>query len=133
MRSQHCIWSLGTARYVIRVFFEFGSTADIGSYVADSVAPANIVINAPAGTKFSGSSVYVERAGNVDAGASGNYVTGTQRHTFRIDWNIADDSDLTQVDLEKYAYLGLPANSVKGQKLPGHAVGTIRDGADYEP
>jgi len=112
--------------------FRFGSTAGIESYVADSVDPANIVINAPAGTKFSGSSVYVERAGNVGAGQSGNYVTGTQRHTFRIDWNIADDSDLTQVDLDKYSYLGLPANSVKGQKLPGHEVGTIRDGAEYE-
>ena len=113
--------------------FRFGSTAGIGAYTADSVDPANIVINAPAGTKFSGSSVYVERAGYVGAGVSGNYVTGTQRHTFRIDWNIADDSALTQVDLDKYSYLGLPANSVKGQKLPGHAVGTIRDGADYEP
>ena len=112
--------------------FRFGSTANIESYVADSVNPANIVINAPAGTKFSGSSVYVGRAGNVGAGQSGNYVTGTQRHTFRIDWNIADDSALTQVDLDKYSYLGLPANSVKGQKLPGHEVGTIRDGAEYE-
>ena len=73
----------------------------------------------------------MERASNVSAWQSGNYVTGTQRHTFRIDWNIADDSDLTQVYLEKYAYLDLPANSVKGQKLPGHEVGTIRDGADY--
>ena len=113
--------------------FGFGSTAYIGPYNADSVAPANIVINAPAGTKFSGPSVYVERAGSVSAWSSGNYVTGTQRHTFRIDWNIADDSALTQVYLDKYSYLGLPANSVKGQKLPGHEVGTIRDGADYEP
>lgn len=112
--------------------FRFGSTAGMYAYGADSVDPANIVINAPAGTKFSGSSVYVERAGYVGAGQSGNYVTGTQRHTFRIDWNIADDSALTQVDLDKYSYLGLPANSVKGQKLPGHAVGVIRDGADYE-
>ena len=112
--------------------FRFGSTANIGSYVADSIDPANIVINAPAGTKFSGSSVYVERAGYVDSWNSANYVTGTQRHTFRIDWNIADDSALTQVDLDKYSYLGLPANSVKGQKLPGHEVGTIRDGAEYE-
>jgi len=112
--------------------FRFGSTAGIESYVADSVDPANIVINAPAGTKFSGSSVSVDRGGSVVAGVSGNYVTGTQRHTFRIDWNIADDSALTQVDLDKYSYLGLPANSVKGQKLPGHEVGTIRDGADYE-
>ena len=113
--------------------FSFGPTADMEAYLADSVDPANIVINAPAGTKFSGPSVYVERAGNVGAGVSGNYVTGTQRHTFRIDWNIADDSALTQVYLDKYSYLDLPANSVKGQKLPGHAVGTIRDGADYEP
>ena len=112
--------------------FRFGSTANIESYIADSVNPANIVINAPAGTKFSGSSVYVERSGYIGAGQSGNYVTGTQRHTFRIDWNIADDSALTQVDLDKYSYLGLPANSVKGQKLPGHEVGTIRDGAEYE-
>ena len=113
--------------------FRFGSMANIEAYVADSVDPANIVVNAPAGTKFSGSSVYVERAGNVSAWQSANYVTGTKRHTFRIDWNIADDSALTQVDLDKYSYLDLPANSVKGQKLPGHAVGTIRDGADYEP
>ena len=112
--------------------FRFGSMANIRPYIADSVDPANIVINAPAGTKFSGSSVYVERSGNVSAGQSVNYVTGTKRHTFRIDWNIADDSALTQVDLDKYSYLGLPANSVKGQKLPGHEVGTIRDGADYE-
>lgn len=113
--------------------FRFGSTAGIHAYGADSVDPANIVINAPAGTKFSGSSVYVERAGSVGAGQSANYVTGTQRQTFRIDWNIADDSALTQVDLDKYSYLSLPANSVKGQKLPGHEVGTIRDGADYNP
>ena len=113
--------------------FRFGSMANIGVYVADSVDPANIVINAPAGTKFSGSSVYVNRAGNVSAWQSSNYVTGTKRQIFRIDWNIADDSALTQVDLDKYSYLDLPANSVKGQKLPGHAVGTIRDGADYEP
>ena len=112
--------------------FMFGSTANIGSYHADSVDPANIVINAPAGTKFSGSSVYVEHAGYVDAWQSSSYVTGTKRHTFRIDWNIADDSALTQVDLDKYSYLGLPANSVKGQKLPGHEVGIIRDGAEYE-
>ena len=112
--------------------FRFGSIANIESYAADSVDPANIVINAPAGTKFSGSSVYVDRAGYVDAWQSGNYVTGTKRHIFRIDWNIADDSALTQVDLDKYSYLGLPANSVKGQKLPGHEVGTIRDGAEYE-
>lgn len=112
--------------------FRFGSTAGMEFYAADSVDPANIVINAPAGTKFSGSSVYVERAGSVGAGQSSNYAIGTQRHTFRIDWNIADDSALTQVDLEKYSYLGLPANSVKGQKLPGHEVGTIRDGAEYE-
>jgi len=113
--------------------FRFGSTASMGAYLADSVDLANIVINAPAGTQFSGSSVYVERAGNVEVGQSANYVTGTKRHTFRIDWNIADDSALTQVYLDKYSYLGLPANSVKGQKLPGHEVGTIRDGADYEP
>lgn len=112
--------------------FGFGATAYIYNYLADSVDPANIVINAPAGTKFSGSSVYVDRAGNVGAGWSTNYVTGTQRHTFRIDWNIADDSALTQVYLDKYSYLGLPANPVKGQELPGHDVGTIRDGADYE-
>ena len=112
--------------------FRFGSIANIESYAADSVDPANIVINAPAGTKFSGSSVYVDRAGYVDAWQSSNYVTGTKRHIFRIDWNIADDSALTQVDLDKYSYLGLPANSVKGQKLPGHEVGTIRDGAEYE-
>lgn len=112
--------------------FRFGSTANIGPYAADSVDPANIVINAPAGTKFSGSSVHVERAGYVEASQSANYATGTKRHIFRIDWNIADDSALTQVDLDKYSYLGLPANSVKGQKLPGHEVGTIRDGADYE-
>ena len=113
--------------------FNFGSIAGIRSYMADSVDSANIVINAPAGTKFSGSSVYVDRAGNVGAWQSSNYVTGTKRQIFRIDWNIADDSALTQVDLDKYSYLYLPANSVKGQKLPGHAVGTIRDGAEYEP
>lgn len=112
--------------------FRFGSTANIEYYVADSVDPANIVINAPAGTKFSGSSVCVERAGYVYAWQSSNYVTGTKRHTFRIDWNIADDSALTQVDLDKYSYLGLPANSVKGQTLPGHEVGAIRGGAEYE-
>lgn len=113
--------------------FRFGSAAALSAYIADSVDPANIVINAPAGTKFSGSSVCVERAGSVTAWMSANYATGATRHTFRIDWNIADDSALTQVDLEKYSYLDLPANSVKGQKLPGHEVGTIRDGADYEP
>lgn len=91
----------------------------------------NLVINAPAGTKIVGEAIRVGRCGDVSLFSASNIHDGI-RENFLIDWNIADDSDLVQVLLHKYAYLGIRKNADKGQALPGSSVGTVSDGADYE-
>lgn len=91
----------------------------------------NLVINAPAGTKIIGEAIRVGRSGSVSLFSASNIHDGI-REKFWIDWNIADDSELSQVLLHKYAYLGLRKNAGKGQALPGSSVGTVADGADYE-
>ena len=48
-----------------------------------------------------------------------------------FDWDIADDSGTTQVDLGKFAALTLYKNPGKGQALPGSSVGNVPDLADY--
>lgn len=91
----------------------------------------NLVINAPAGTKIIGEAIRVGRGGDVSLFSASNIHDGI-REKFWIDWNIADDSELSQVLLHKYAYLGIRKNAAKGQALPGSSVGTVSDGADYE-
>ena len=48
-----------------------------------------------------------------------------------FDWDIADDSGTSQVDLGKFAYLELYKNPGKGQALPGSSVGNVPELANY--
>ena len=48
-----------------------------------------------------------------------------------FDWDIADDSGTSQVDLGKFASLTLYKNPGKGQALPGSSVGNVPDLAEY--
>ena len=108
----------------------FSDRSALSAMTKDSSDP-NLVINAPAGTKIVGEAIRVERSNSVSLYNAANVHDGI-RERFFIDWNIADDSELRQVYLHKYAYLGLRKNPAKGQALPGSSVGTIADGADYD-
>ena len=108
----------------------FSDRSAFSAMAKDSSDP-NLVINAPTGTKIVGEAIRVERSNSVGQYDAANVHDGI-RERFLIDWNIADDSELRQVYLHKYAYLGLRKNPAKGQALPGSSVGTIADGADYD-
>ena len=108
----------------------FSDRSAFSAMTKDSSDP-NLVINAPTGTKIVGEAIRVERSNSVGQYDAANVHDGI-RERFLIDWNIADDSELRQVYLHKYAYLGLRKNPAKGQALPGSSVGTIADGADYD-
>ena len=108
----------------------FSDRSAFSAMAKDSSDP-NLVINAPTGTKIVGEAIRVERSNSVGQYDAANVHDGI-RERFLIDWNIADDSELRQVYLHKYAYLGLRKNPAKGRALPGSSVGTIADGADYD-
>lgn len=108
----------------------FSDRSAFSAMTKDSSDP-NLVINAPAGTKIVGEAIRVDRSNSVAQYDAANVHDGI-RERFLIDWNIADDSELRQVYLHKYAYLGLRKNPAKGRALPGSSVGTIADGADYD-
>lgn len=108
----------------------FSDRSAFSAMAKDSSDP-NLVINAPAGTKIVGEAIRVDRSNSVAQYDAANVHDGI-RERFLIDWNIADDSELRQVYLHKYAYLGLRKNPAKGRALPGSSVGTIADGADYD-
>ena len=108
----------------------FSERSAFSAMTKDSSDP-NLVINAPAGTKIVGEAIRVDRSNSVAIYDAANVHDGI-RERFLIDWNIADDSELRQVYLHKYAYLGLRKNPAKGRALPGSSVGTIADGADYD-
>lgn len=59
------------------------------------------------------------------------HTPGYQHHKMYFDWDIADDSGTTQVDLGKFAELQLFKNPDKGQALPGSSVGNVPDLAEY--
>ena len=118
----------GTTIYSYCICFSDRST--FSAMAKDSSDP-NLVINAPAGTKIVGEAIRVDRSNSVAQYDAANVHDGI-RERFLIDWNIADDSELRQVYLHKYAYLGLRKNPAKGRALPGSSVGTIADGADYD-
>ena len=108
----------------------FSDRSAFSAMAKDSSDP-NLVINAPTGTKIVGEAIRVDRSNSVAQYDAANVHDGI-RERFLIDWNIADDSELRQVYLHKYAYLGLRKNPAKGQALPGSSVGTIAEGADYD-
>lgn len=108
----------------------FSDRSDFSAMSKYSSDP-NLVINAPAGTKIIGSAIRVGRNNAVSLFSASNIHDGI-REKFWIDWNIADDSELSQVFMHKYSGLGLRKNAAKGQALPGSSVGYLDTGADYD-
>ena len=92
---------------------------------ADDNTPV-VKIVSPAGTKISGSVITL---GRFTSTALLN--TPYPNYKLYFDWDIADDSELTQVDLGKFASLAVRKNPDKGVALPGHAVGNVPELADY--
>lgn len=119
----------GTTHAETSACLSFFGTSNFSPFEKNSADP-NLVLNAPAGTKMKGRVIRVYRCGDVEAYNAGNIHDGI-RERLLVDWNIADDSELTQVDLHNYSYLRLPKNTSKGQALPGSSVGSIGTGAEY--
>lgn len=108
---------------------KFYGTSNFSWNIKNSSDP-NIVFNAPAGTKMKGSVIALTRCNEVSMPNAANIHDGI-RESFLVDWNIADDSSLTQVTLAGYSSLTGRKNPSKGQVLPGSSVGTLLTGAEY--
>lgn len=112
-----------TCRNVLRILDQ--------SYIATTSVDADRVpairINAPSGTKLIGPVINTSRFTNVASFTGANY----PHYPWFFDWGIADNSELTQVDLGRFAYLGLKKNPNAGVALPGHAVGNVPELAEY--
>ena len=119
----------GTTMPSYHACLSFYGSSGFSNFVKDSPDP-NIVFNAPVGTKLKCSAIAVGRGGDVETIYASNIHDGI-RERFLIDWNIADDSELTQINLYKYSSLRIPKNTSKGQALPGSSVGSIGTGAEY--
>ena len=87
---------------------------------------AAIKIVSPSGTKHTGSVLSLDRFTRA-------YLLTTPWPHYKLyfDWDIADNSGTTQVDLGKFALLELYKNPGKGQALPGSSVGNVPDLAEY--
>lgn len=105
--------------------FRFDGEAGFGVMGADDNTPA-VKIVSPAGTKISGSVISLGRFASTSL-----LHTPYPNYKLYFDWDIADDSELTQVDLGKFASLIVRKNPDKGVALPGHAVGSVPELADY--
>ena len=104
--------------------FYFNSEG-FGTMGADDNTPV-VKIVSPAGTKISGSVISLGRFASTEL-ANTPYPT----HKVYFDWDIADDSELTQVNLGKFASLTVRKNPDKGVALPGHAAGNVPELANY--
>ena len=93
-------------------------------YAPGSMAAIKIV--SPSGTKHTGPVLYLDRFASTAMRA-----TPSDHYKMYFDWDIADDSGTSQVDLGKFAFLRLYKNPGKGQALPGSSVGNVPDLADY--
>lgn len=106
----------------------FADNAEFASLRSDSEDVPAIKVNSPAGTKLYGYSIYLGRFANV-----GFYGAANMPHyRMYMDWDIADDSSLQQVNLGAYASLAWRKNPNKGQSLPGNSVGDVPSGAEYQ-
>lgn len=119
----------GTTLTANHACLTFLGNANFSPFTKNSADP-NIMFNAPSGTKMQGSVISVGRGGDAEAIAASNIHDGL-RERFLADWNIADDSDLSQVTLHGYSSLSVRKNLSKGQSLPGSSVGSIGTGAEY--
>lgn len=96
-------------------------------HVSASLAGAHVYFSAPSGTKVSGAAVALGRFTSLSYFNTGVY----PHYPVYFGWDIADESDLVQVSIGNYGSLTLSKNPDKGQALPGHAVGTVPDTAEY--
>lgn len=104
--------------------FYFNSEG-FGPIAADDNTPV-VKIVSPAGTKISGSVISLGRFASTE-------LANTPYPNYKVyfDWDIADDSELTQVNLGKFASLTVRKNPDKGVALPGHAAGDVPELANY--
>lgn len=112
-----------TCRNVLQILDQSYITAM--SVDADRV-PA-IRINAPSGTKLIGPVINTSRFTDAAKFVGDNY----PHYPWFFDWAIHDCSELSQVDLGKFAYLGLKKNPNAGVALPGDSVGYVGPYAEY--
>jgi len=98
------------------------------SFVAPGAAGPMAVIKfvSPSGTKHTGSALSLGRFTSTSL-----LTTYWPYYKMYFDWDIADDSGTSQVDLGKFASLTLYKNPDKGQALPGSSVGNVPDLAEY--
>ena len=85
-----------------------------------------IKLVSPSGTKHTGSVLGLGRFTSTRL-----IDTPATHHKMYFDWDIADDSGTSQVDLGKFASLTLVKNPGKGQALPGSSVGNVPELAEY--
>lgn len=85
-----------------------------------------IKLVSPSGTKHTGSVLGLGRFTSTKL-----IDTPVTHYKMYFDWDIADDSGTSQVDLGKFASLTLCKNPGKGQALPGSSVGNVPDLAEY--
>jgi len=101
------------------------NTTGFGTMAADDNTPV-VKIVSPAGTKISGAVVQLGRFASTTLA-----YTPYPKYKVYFDWDIADDSELTQVNLGKFASLTILKNPDKGVALPGHATGDVPELANY--
>lgn len=106
-------------------YIEFSSNGSFGEPGATGPMAA-IKLVSPSGTKHTGPVLGLGRFTSAYL-----FDTPLIHHKMYFDWDIADDSGTSQVDLGRFAALGLYKNPDKGQALPGSSVGNVPDLAEY--
>ena len=112
-----------TCRNVLQILDQ----SHISTMTVDADRVPAIRINAPSGTKLTGPVINTGRFTNEAEYAGANY----PHYPWFFDWAIHDCSELSQVNLGKFAYLGLKKNPNAGVALPGDSVGNVPDSAEY--
>ena len=106
-------------------YIRFNSSGSFGLVQATG-SMAAIKLVSPSGTKHTGSVLALDRFAS-----TGLLTTPYPYYKLYFDWDIADDSGTSQVDLGKFAFLELYKNPGKGQALPGSSIGNVPELADY--
>ena len=106
-------------------YIDFASNSSFGNPTA--AGPMSVIkFVSPSGTKHTGPVLSLDRFTSTKL-----TTTPLTHYKMYFDWDIADDSGTSQVDLGKFASLTLYKNPDKGQALPGSSVGNVPDLADY--
>ena len=106
-------------------YIAFGESSSFG-IVRVPGPMAVIKFVSPSGTKHTGSALSLDRFTSAIL-----LTTPYPNYKLYFDWDIADDSGTSQVDLGKFAALTLFKNPGKGQALPGSSVGNVPELAEY--